>query len=124
MKNKLAAVAVAGILGATAAFGGSESPVRLTGYSPVVWTNQTIRQWVGSMVCTFTTNYPATSINVSIVDSGNVTNLIASATNAAMKTFVYVSERGPLVINKGDKVMITYDAPDSSVVTLNNLTAQ
>ena len=124
MKNKLAAVAVAGLLGATAAFGGSESPARLTGYSPVVWTNQTIRQWVGSVVCTFQTNFPATSVRVDIVDAAGCTNLIAYGTNAAMQTFVYISERGPLVINRGDKVQVIYDAPDSSVVTINNLTAQ
>ncbi len=124
MKKKLAIVA-AGLVGVAAAWGGgSEAPIKISGESPAVWVNTTIRQWVGSVVCTFPTSRPPTSVSISIVDSLNATNLIAYGTNSAMQTFVYVSERGPLVINKGDSIRVEYSAADSANVTINNLTGQ
>jgi hypothetical protein len=100
---------------------GSEAPVRLYGTNYLAWTNTTWRQWVGSVVCSYLTNTPSSTVTISIIDSSNVVNVIASGTSTNFQTMAYVSERGPLVVNKGDVVRITETASSSFGVTLNNL---
>lgn len=124
MKKKILSAIAIGLVGGALSYGGSESPIRTEGYSPVIWTNNTLRQWVGSVMCSFTTNYPDTYVTISLVDRLACTNIIAYGTNGVMQSFVYISERGPLVLNRGDKLMVEWAAPDSAVVTINNLTGE
>lgn len=126
MRRKLVAItaAVGLMMGVTTAVqAGSEAPIVMTGTNKLVWTNTTVRQWVGSVVCTYTTSRPSSEISISLVDS-MATNLLAYAANSNMQTMYYVSERGPIVINKGNKIVIDETASQTLRVVLNNLTGE
>lgn len=126
MKHKIAAIVAGVVLTAGSVFAGqgAESTIRLTGTGSWGWTNTTWRQWVGSMMCSYPTSQPSAVINFYLIDPVGTTNLLASGSSSNMQSMVYVSERGPLVLDVGSKILVTSSAADVAVVTLENLTGE
>lgn len=126
MKKSLAmAVLAAGLLAGNSYGGqGAEGTVTIVATNQAVWQNTTWRQWVGSISCTFPTNTPISTMSINLVDGNNYTNLLASAVSSNMQSVVYVSERGPIVLDVGDKIVINDSSGSRFVARINNLTGE
>ena len=122
---KKSAFILAAISLAATCYAGSEAPVRSTNvHTQVIYTNTTWRQWVGSVFETFVDSATNNIATVSVIDQDGYEHVVASASNSAMKTFLYVSERGPVVLNKGDKLKLFNSDNGTAVAVFNMLTGE